>query len=683
MLQRFSFRLSFSVFGALLFALSSSVVSVFSVAHAQSASELTPIKHFFQRPSILNAKLSPSGNKIALTTDRGDTRVGLIVIDLTDGSPKALRAATFSDSDITQFDWVSDERLVFSVVDLQDGSGEDSHYASGLFAVNADGSSLRRLVSREGRNESADGRMLKWNHILLAVPQQQEGVRPDEVVIGEMYFGHKKITNITPKWLNVSTGRTRAMEANSPNGSTSWIFDSTGEPRIAYSRDGGKLTTYWRDIGSKQWKQLTQDDLLDIKFSPEEVDDVGNLYVTHNDPKTGFSVLSMFDFATGKPKTSPLLMTPGFDFTGSVVNGRPGARAMGIRVTTDAEDTIWFDEDMKRTQAMVDAYLPGKVNRISCRRCGADDMVLLVRSYSDRDPGSLFHYEAGKKRWNLVGNVREEIDPQTMARVAMHRIKARDGRDLPVWVTKPANLKAGQPLPTVVLVHGGPWIRIGYWDWEPMEQFLASRGYLVISPEFRGSTGYGNEHYQAGWKQWGQAMQDDVADALLWAQKQGMASDKACIAGASYGGYSTLMGLIRHPDLYKCGVAWVAVTDPTLFLKGAWGVIDDIDSSSRRFMLPQMVGDVDKDAEMLAANSPLVRAKEIKAPLLLAFGESDQRVPLEHGERLRSALIKANRPPEWITYPNEAHSWRQVGTQVDFASRVEKFLGKHLKADKP
>jgi acetyl esterase/lipase len=670
-------RRTFIRFGVSLLALLPLTVT------AQSSSELISVERFFQRPSLLSAKLSPSGTKIALTTSRGDTRVGLIVIDLTKGSPKAHRAATFSDSDITRFDWVSDDRLVFSVVDLQDGSGEDSHFASGLFAVDADGSALRRLVSREGKADSADGRMLKWNHTLLSVPQQQEGVRPDEIVVGEMYFNHKQVTGITPKWLNVRTGRTRAMESHPPEGTVAWMFDSKGEPRVAFSRVGGKAATHWHGPDDKQWRQLTKDNVLEIKFIPEAVDDVGNLYVTHNDAKSGISVLSRFDFATGKPSTSPLLMTPGFDFAGSMVLDRAGSRALGVRVNTDAEDTIWFDDAMKRAQEMVDTQLPGRVNRISCRRCGADDMVLLVRSFSDRDPGNLYHYEAATKRWNLVGNVQDDIDPQSMGRVAMHRIKARDGRDLPVWLTQPVGLKAGQPVPAVVLVHGGPWTRIGAWEWEPLEQFLASRGYLVISPEFRGSTGYGDEHYRAGWKQWGQAMQNDVADALLWAQKQGLASDKACIAGASYGGYSTLMGLVRHPELYKCGVAWVAVTDPKLFLEGAWGVIDDIDDSSRRHMLPQLVGDVDKDTEMLAANSPLQRAQDIKAPLMLAFGESDLRVPLAHGERLRQALIKAGRPPVWVTYPNEAHSWRRVDTNVDFARRMEKFLGQHLKGSTP
>ena len=134
-----------------------------------------------------------------------------------------------------------------------------------------------------------------------------------------------------------------------------------------------------------------------------------------------------------------------------------------------------------------------------------------------------------------------------MATLELQRIKARDGLDLPVWITRRPDAKG--PLPAVVLVHGGPWLRGGEWRWDAEAQFLASRGYVVIEPEFRGSAGYGSAHLEAGFKQWGQAMQDDVADALRWAQKEGLASDKACIAGASYGGYSTLMGLIKDPSL--------------------------------------------------------------------------------------------------------------------------------------
>ena len=143
------------------------------------------------------------------------------------------------------------------------------------------------------------------------------------------------------------------------------------------------------------------------------------------------------------------------------------------------------------------------------------------------------------------------------------------------------------------------------------------------------------------------------------------------------------MGLIRHPELYRCGVAWAAPTDPFLLLKGAWFVNDDVNGEFRRHALPQLVGDVEKDAEMLTAVSPVAQAKRIQAPLLLAFGEADRRFPITHGERLRDALRAAGRPPEWVSYPHEGNSWRQVSTHVDFARRVESFLGQHLKAEAP
>jgi dipeptidyl aminopeptidase/acylaminoacyl peptidase len=173
-------------------------------------------------------------------------------------------------------------------------------------------------------------------------------------------------------------------------------------------------------------------------------------------------------------------------------------------------------------------------------------------------------------------------------------------------------------------------------------------------------------------------MQNDVADALLWAQQQKITTDKACIAGASYGGYSTLMGLVRHPTLYQCGMAWVAVTDLHLLVKGSWWVQDDISDINRKHTVPEMVGDAEKDADLISANSPVLLAQQIKAPLLLAFGEDDKRVPLAHGKRMREALQAVGTEPEWISYPFEGHGWMMQKTKLDFAKRVATFLGQHL-----
>ncbi|MCV2352847.1 alpha/beta fold hydrolase [Paucibacter sp. B2R-40] len=658
------------------------LVTAAGAATNAPAAEPIPIERFFQRPALLEAQLSPSGKQLALTTSRGSDRVGLVVIDLASGEAKAMRAASFSDVDITQFAWVGENRLVFSVLDLQAGGAEDRRYAPGLYAVNPDGKDLRQLVRRQGTpfvsNGNSLNRALEWNHVLLHVPLQQDGVTPEEVVVGKMNFGRDQIESVVPIWLNTRSGRIRSFDLNAPPHTVSWMFDSRGEARVAGTLSGGRQALHWRGPGESKWRQLSESDVLNTPFTPSAVDDAGNLYVSFSEGPEGYAVLSRFDFEKGAPLMPALVTTPGFDFSGSLVLDRIGARALGVRVDTDGEQTVWFDAGMKRMQALADEVLPGRVNRLNCRRCGADDMVVLVRSYSDREPGRLYLYEAATQRWQPVSRVLDDVEAKQMATVDLHRIKARDGRDLPVWLTQPPGSKAGQPLPAVVLVHGGPWARGGHWQWDAMAQFLASRGYLVISPEFRGSTGYGSAHYQAGWKQWGQAMQDDVADALLWAQKQGLASDKACIAGASYGGYSALMGLVRHPELYRCGVAWVAVTDPFLLLEGSWWVEDDSNGLARKHMLPQLVGEADKDAEMLKANSPLLQAKQIKAPLLLAFGDADRRVPLAHGERLRAALREAGRPPEWVVYADEAHGWRQVSNQVDFARRVEKFLGQHL-----
>lgn len=642
-----------------------------------------PLERFFQRPAVLDAKLSPSGKQLAISTSRGAARTGLAVIEL-GGEPRVRRAAQFDDADIVRFDWVSDERLVFSVRDLEAGSGEDRRLAPGLYAINADGSDFRMLVRRRGlpivRDSSMRNTALEWNHVLLHVPLQQDGVKPDEVVIGTMNISGRDLQSIAPMWLNVRSGRTRSMDlGDAPRNATRWLFDSKGQPRLAGVRSEGRSSLHWRGPGDQSWRQIAEGDLLREPFRPSVVDDSGTLYITHRNGPEGYSVLTRYDFEANKPQTPALVSAPGFDFNGALVLDRAGSRALGVRVETDAEQTVWFDPAMKRMQALADERLPGRINRLSCSRCGAEDMVVLVRSFADRDPGQLWIYEVASQRWQPVSRMLDDIDPKRMAGVALERIKARDGRDLPVWLTLPTGVEPGKPAPAVVLVHGGPWLRGGHWQWQAMEQFLASRGYLVIAPEFRGSTGYGQAHFRAGWKQWGQAMQDDVADALLWARQQGLASpERACIAGASYGGYSTLMGLVRHPELYRCGIAWVAVTDPFLLLKGSWWIDDDVSDQGRRHMLPELVGDTDKDVAMLSAASPLAQAKHIKAPLLLAFGEADRRVPLAHGERLRQALTEAGHPPEWVTYANEGHSWRQVSTQVDFARRVERFLGEHL-----
>ncbi|RZL37606.1 MAG: S9 family peptidase [Rubrivivax sp.] len=634
---------------------------------------------FFRDPDIAEAVLSPSGRQLAVTTARGLKRIGLAVFDLSTG--KATRTAQFGDGDISQVHWVNDNRLIFGVVDLSDGSGRPNG-VPGLFAVNPDGTQLRQLVRRQNRPVVTDGsirneRLLDWNHRLLRVPAPSGGEVSDEVLIAEISLDERHIA--TPLWLNTRTARYRSPDVRPPPNTVDWVTDSRGELRVAIARNEGRTATFWRGPGAKDWEPLYEASALAVPFGIQAVDEAGQLFVTQPRGKAGEVVLSRYDFERRAPETKPLVVTPGFNFNGSLISDGPGA-ALGVRVITDGETTVWFNDALKALQGEADARLPGRINRITCRHCGQPDMTALVRSYSDRDPGQFWVYQAqppaGEKAWRAVGRVRDDVKPSDMAQMDFHRIAARDGRDLPVWVTRRAD--ANSALPAVVLVHGGPWVRGNVWGWHGQAQFLASRGYAVIEPEFRGSTGYGQAHFRAGFRQWGQAMQNDVADALRWALKQGIASDKACIVGASYGGYSALMGLVNDPDLYRCGVAGLAVTDLELLLKGSWWVDDDTSSESRKYSLPEMIGDLQKDAQMIAANSPVKQAARIKAPVMLAFGEDDRRVPLAHGKRMRDALREAGNEPVWVTYPGEGHGFGIVANRVDHAERMAAFLARYL-----
>jgi dipeptidyl aminopeptidase/acylaminoacyl peptidase len=326
-------------------------------------------------------------------------------------------------------------------------------------------------------------------------------------------------------------------------------------------------------------------------------------------------------------------------------------------------------------QAKVDHLLPQTINHISC---GADCLgapAVLVASSSDRQPTQYFIYNVEKGNLVGFGGAHPEIKPAQMGLRDFYRYKARDGMSIPVYVTVPPG-KPSKPLPTVVLVHGGPWMRGGGWEWEDEAQFLASRGYLVIQPEFRGSMGFGFPLFRAGWKQWGQAMQDDLADAAQWAVQQHGADPKRIgIMGASYGGYATLMGLIKNPEIFRCGVDWAGVTDSTLMFTLAEG---DFSDDTKKYDLSVMMGDRVADAAMFKQYSPLENAAKLNQPLLMAHGADDVRVPIAQATAFHDAVTKANPHVEWVVYNNEYHGWHLEKDNIDFWKRVDAFLDKNL-----
>jgi dipeptidyl aminopeptidase/acylaminoacyl peptidase len=649
-------------------------------ALAQAPEAPLPLEAFFAPPDMSQVHLSPSGRYLAVLIPGAGERNVLAVVDL-DDSGKSRALVRYEDADVDGVTWVDDDWLVYRLGDSQAGSGQHD-FAPGLFSISRSGGKPRGLVKVRGNPFFTDGaagldRRLDYNHRLLAVPQ--DGSR--EVIVGEITFSREgHVSALRPLRLNVETGRTRHIEHLAPGSTTLWMFDAAGEPRLAAQYTEGRLTVRWRAPGSTDWASLLDADWLRPPWAPHSLGGGGALYVTHVQGAGGTQVLARYDFDKRAPAAEPTVVVPGFDFSGTLVHEAKTGRTLGVRAQTDGETTVWLDATLKTLQDEVDRRLPGRVNRIDCRRCDAEDRSVLIESWSDGDPGTFLVWRGRQGELQRVGRRMKGIDSRRMARLDFHRYAARDGRQIPLWITEPRRAEGSAPPPAVVLVHGGPFLRGGSWRWRALPQFLASRGYVVIEPEFRGSTGYGSEHFRAGWKQWGQAMQDDVADAVRWAVAgKRIDGKRVCIAGGSYGGYATLMGLVRDPELYRCGAAWAAVSEPMRMLQGSWWWADDISDEARRYSLPVMLGDPKTDAEMLKAISPLQQAARIKAPVLLVHGEADRRVPFVHAKEMREALRRNGQEPEWLTFPEEAHSWRKLDNQRAFARRLESFLAQHLK----
>lgn len=635
-----------------------------------------PTAVFFDNPSVEDAVLSPDGRHLAIKLGAKGQRIGLGVVRLADMNITPV--AQFNDTDIDDVKWVNNERLVFDTRDTQQAPGL-REYAPGLYSIKLDGSGLRQLADRTG---SGGAHRIGWKMEVPLLPYHtymvdaQPGQNTDEIYVENANFnevGDSYTVNLLR--LNTVTGRSRPVEGPKAD-VRRFLFDHRGEPRLAVSTRNEMETLHLRDPATGAWQELITRPAYRTgagDYEPQGFGPDGTLYVSayHGDKLALF----VLDLASGKRADKPLVAVGDFDFSGDLVlsNGK----LLGINYLGDAPGTIWYDKRMQQVQAEVDARLSGTVNQLSVGQYQSAPWVV-VRAHADSMPASYLLYNYETKTFTKIADTRPLVKHADMATKTMVKVKARDGLlDIPTWITTPRG--GAKNLPMVVLVHGGPYVRGGQWEWESQAQFLASRGYLVVEPEFRGSTGYGYKLMAAGFKQWGLKMQDDIADAARWAIANGLADPKrVCIAGASYGGYATLMGLVRDPGLYKCGVNWAGVTDIELMYTGTWFAESDFSAQWKRYGMPELVGDRIKDAQQLKDTSPLLLAAKITQPLLLAYGTADRRVPIFHGRKFLAAVKQGNAQVEWIEYANEGHGWHVAANRVDFWNRVEQFLNRHI-----
>ena len=644
-------------------------------AAAQPAA-LPTAESFVRAPQLVSATLSPSGERVALIVTTPAGRRVLAVRSLAEGGSTRTVAA-FEDADIQRAHWVNDDRLAYEA--FQPGA-EIEEGGAGTFAVDHDGGNVRELIVWRSSNAIVGSRI------------ERRGLPYGWFVWGTLDDGSddilvfRRTTDASGDGLlgalarlNTRTGGLTTLSTGAPPFASNWVLDSQRQLRVVSTARDGRSRLHWKKPGSDTWTVVLDEPLLDAgALMPRFLENDGTLIVEGRNGRDT-SALFALDLATGKLDPEPLVALAGFDLAPQLETDSRTRQVVGVHTRAARPASVWFDERLDAIQAAVDAALPGRFNRLHCGRCQST-RHFIVFSQSDTHPGEFLHYDHGQRKLQALGSRKPWVAPAQQGRSTFHRIAARDGLSLPLVVTHPPGVapdaRPAVPLPTVVLVHGGPWVRGSDLRWDGEAQFLASRGYLVLQVDFRGSEGYGWRHFQAGWKQWGTAMQDDLADAVAWAAQQGLSDPRrVCLMGASYGGYASLMSLIRHPQVYRCGVSFAGVTDIGLLYTARWG---DIGDQSKRFTMPVLVGDPKADAELLKAASPLARVAEIQRPVLLAWGLLDRRVPPEHADRFVKAARAAGVKIETLSWGEEGHGFFSTKNEADFLRRVETFLAREL-----
>ncbi len=621
------------------------------------------VEDLFQLPRFAAMSISPDGKTIAaLAPVRG--RQNLVVLDTATKKPTPVTG--FESRDIVEIRWVNSKRLVVRTGSL--GTRNSDARGGALYAIDADGSD-GRMISEGGSDEQTSSGMRLVGRILN--PVRTLPGESDDIIAQELVYGPEGAHSGDLFRVDTRTGRRTSIALGKPDAGEgeAWIVDNQGVARVQLVFAEGRVRIHYRAGPDAPWQKLDEYSQTKPGWVPLAISDDGKTLLVADRRERDKAAIVRYDPAT-KAFGEVIAAHPQVDLDDLV---RSDGRVVGVHYQADRGGTAWFDEGFAKLQDAIDRALPNAVNLISASR---DRSRVLVFSYSDVSPGSFYMLDTkgGKMEW-LVDRA-PWIQPKAMAHMRAVRYTARDGLVIPAYLTLPAT-GAAKNLPLVVVVHGGPWVDGDRWGFDPEVQFLAARGYAVLQPNFRGTTHYGWKHYASSFGQWGLAMQDDVTDGVKWAVAEGVADPRrVCIYGASYGGYATMMGLAKDPDLYRCGINYVGVTDVSLFLTASWA--DYAQSDFIKYSVKELVGDATKDAERLKATSPVSQAARIKAPVLMAYGAADDRVPIQHGTRMRAALEVNGAKPIWIVAEGEGHGFQEMKNKKMFYEAMEKFLDENI-----
>ena len=633
------------------------LAALLMVCNVAMAAKEVPVEDFFKRSGYSSFQLSPDGKYLAAITPVNNRR-NIAVINL---ETREARAVTgIKERDISGFFWANNDRILF----FMDKDGNESF---GIFAVNKDGSKYRVLIEPAETQIKGGSRIVRTASVINTLKEEDEYV----LVSVPRIYQDTVIQDV--KKMNIMSGRSSMVERN-PGTISGWITNYTGEVVGAIGTVDGENEVLFRKSQGDDWTKLIKFEDATGGFYPAWISkDASRMYISSNVTPEGETrdKAAIYKYDLENNKIGELI----FEHDMVDVSGVSGSLLTDdivmVSYVAEKPGRHYVDQRWADILEPVQAAFPDKI--VTPSSITDDEKLMVITVWSSREPATYYLFDVESRRMEELAAAYDWLDPSDLGEMQPVWIEARDGLQLPAYLTLPPD-SDGKNLPMVINPHGGPRARDTY-GFRPDVQLMANRGYAVLQVNFRGSTGYGQEFDKAGWRRWGLEMQDDITDAVQWAVEQGIADpDRVCIYGGSYGGYAAMAGITFTPELYQCAINYVGVTSiPLLFetMPTAW----------RRFLpsMKKQIGDPDKEADMLEDRSPLNHVDQIRVPLLMAYGLQDPRVVIDHALDLEKELKKHEVDYELIIEKKEGHGFVRFENQVEWYTKVIEFLDENLK----
>ena len=608
---------------------------------------------FFGNPEYAGAQISPDGKYISFIKPLSGT-LNVFVKGIDEPFESARPMTNDQKRPVRQYFWSRDGKYILFV---QDNGGDENF---NVYAVNPADKPAAGSPVPAARNITSGK---KVRAIIQAVPQSD----PDVIYVG--------INERDPAWhdlykVKISSGeRTLVMENKDRLGGM--VFDNADKIRLATRSAQNGDTEILRVNADGTTAKIYSCDVFDSCGPVAFTKDNKKVYFQTNKGTSDLIELDLLDPETGKTEKVESDPLGRVDFGNAMISDLTH-EIIATSYEDDRERLYWKDKSFEKDYNFIKNKLGDR--EINFQSSTADETKFIVSTNSDVDPGTVWLFDRKSKNLTTLYQVRKNLDRAALAPMKAIRYKSSDGLEIPAYLTLPKGV-AGKNLPLVVVPHGGPWGRDS-WGYSSMAQFLANRGYAVLQPNFRASTGYGKKFLNAGNNEWGQKMQDDLTWGVKYLVAEGVADPKRVgIMGGSYGGYATLAGVTYTPDMYAAAVAIVAPSNLQTLLESVPPYWESI-----RTVFYKRMGDPNtpEGLAQMKRQSPLYSADKIKTPLMVVQGANDPRVNKREADQIVIALRDRNYPVEYLVAPDEGHGFaRPVNNMAMFAAG-EKFLAKHL-----